>query len=75
VRHGDVEPRQRVLFYDYRANAALYPAWQERLRATQPKTIIFWGRRLHLDGHVVVTEWTCDYGDGIWKDHQHLSHH
>ena len=45
VRHGDVEPRQRVLFYDYRANAALYPAWQERLRATQPKTIIFWGRR------------------------------
>ena len=22
------------------------------------------GRRLHLDGEVVVVEWTCDYGDG-----------
>lgn len=35
---------QLDLFYDYRTNAALYPAWQERLRATQPKTIIFWGQ-------------------------------
>ena len=32
------------MFYDYRTNAALYPAWQERLRTTQPKTIIFWGQ-------------------------------
>lgn len=22
------------------------------------------GRRLHLDGELVVVEWTCDYGDG-----------
>ncbi|MEV7602629.1 hypothetical protein AB0O91_35170 [Kitasatospora sp. NPDC089797] len=22
------------------------------------------GRRLHLDGDVIVVEWTCDYGDG-----------
>ena len=35
---------QLDLFYDYRTNAALYPAWQERLRTTQPKTIIFWGQ-------------------------------
>lgn len=35
---------QLDLFYDYRTNAALYPAWQERLRATQPKTIVFWGQ-------------------------------
>src|SRR6201992_4281879 len=35
---------QLVLFYDYRTNAALYPAWQQRLRVTQPKTIIFWGQ-------------------------------
>lgn len=35
---------QLDLFYDYRTNAALYPVWQERLRATQPKTIIFWGQ-------------------------------
>ena len=35
---------QLDLFYDYRTNAALYPAWQERLRTTRPKTIIFWGQ-------------------------------
>lgn len=35
---------QLDLFYDYRTNAALYPVWQDRLRATQPKTIIFWGQ-------------------------------
>jgi pimeloyl-ACP methyl ester carboxylesterase len=35
---------QLDLFYDYRTNAALYPAWQERLRRTQPKTLIFWGQ-------------------------------
>jgi pimeloyl-ACP methyl ester carboxylesterase len=35
---------QLDLFYDYRTNAALYPAWQQRLRARQPKTLIFWGQ-------------------------------
>jgi pimeloyl-ACP methyl ester carboxylesterase len=35
---------QLDLFYDYRTNAALYSTWQERLRVTQPKTIIFWGQ-------------------------------
>jgi len=35
---------QLDLFYDYRTNAALYPAWQERLRISQPKTLIFWGQ-------------------------------
>jgi len=32
------------LFYDYRTNVPLYPAWQAFLRERQPKTIIFWGQ-------------------------------
>ena len=32
------------LFYDYRTNVALYPAWQAFLREQQPKTQIFWGQ-------------------------------
>lgn len=32
------------LFYDYRTNVPLYPAWQEFLRTHKPKTIIFWGQ-------------------------------
>lgn len=35
---------QLDLFYDYRTNAALYPAWQQFLRDNQPKTLIFWGQ-------------------------------
>jgi pimeloyl-ACP methyl ester carboxylesterase len=35
---------QLDLFYDYRTNAALYSTWQERLRANQPATLIFWGQ-------------------------------
>ena len=35
---------QLDLFYDYRTNPARDPAWQERLRTTQPNTIIFWGQ-------------------------------
>jgi pimeloyl-ACP methyl ester carboxylesterase len=33
------------LFYDYRTNVPLYPAWQRFLRERQPKTLIFWGQR------------------------------
>jgi pimeloyl-ACP methyl ester carboxylesterase len=33
------------LFYDYRSNVPLYPAWQRFLREQQPKTIIFWGQQ------------------------------
>lgn len=29
-----------------------------------PELTLEVGRRLHLDGDVVVVEWTCDYGDG-----------
>ena len=36
---------QLDLFYDYRTNVALYPMWQQFLRARQPKTLIFWGQR------------------------------
>jgi pimeloyl-ACP methyl ester carboxylesterase len=35
---------QLDLFYDYRTNVTLYPAWQACLRERQPKTIIFWGQ-------------------------------
>jgi pimeloyl-ACP methyl ester carboxylesterase len=32
------------LFYDYRTNVPLYPAWQRFMRERQPETIIFWGQ-------------------------------
>jgi pimeloyl-ACP methyl ester carboxylesterase len=35
---------QLDLFYDYRTNVSLYPAWQAFLKEQQPKTIIFWGQ-------------------------------
>ncbi|TCC26852.1 alpha/beta fold hydrolase [Kribbella speibonae] len=35
---------QLDLFFDYRTNAAQYPAWQRRLRRDQPRTLIFWGQ-------------------------------
>jgi len=35
---------QLDLFYDYRTNAALYPAWQASLRDSQPLTLILWGQ-------------------------------
>lgn len=35
---------QLDLFYDYRTNVALYPAWQAFLRKRQPETLIFWGQ-------------------------------
>ncbi len=35
---------QLDLFYDYRTNVALYPQWQQFLRAQQPPTLIVWGK-------------------------------
>lgn len=35
---------QLDLFYDYRTNVELYPAWQKFLRDRQPPTQIFWGQ-------------------------------
>jgi pimeloyl-ACP methyl ester carboxylesterase len=35
---------QLELFYDYRTNIAMYPAWQARLRRDQPRTLICWGQ-------------------------------
>lgn len=35
---------QLDLFYDYRTNVALYPAWQAFLRERQPLTLILWGQ-------------------------------
>ena len=35
---------QTDLFYDYRTNVAAYPKWQEWLRKTQPRLLVFWGK-------------------------------
>lgn len=35
---------QVELFYDYRTNVAAYPAWQQWLRRTKPRTLVLWGR-------------------------------
>jgi pimeloyl-ACP methyl ester carboxylesterase len=35
---------QSDLFYDYRTNVAAYPAWQEWLRTTRPRTLVLWGK-------------------------------
>ena len=35
---------QMDLFYDYRANVALYSKWQKFLQERQPKSLIFWGQ-------------------------------
>lgn len=35
---------QLAMFYDYRRNVPLYPAWQAYLRTHQPPTLIVWGR-------------------------------
>jgi pimeloyl-ACP methyl ester carboxylesterase len=35
---------QLDLFYDYRTNVELYPAWQAFLRERQPETLIIWGQ-------------------------------
>lgn len=35
---------QLDLFYDYRTNAALYPAWQAFMRDHQPLTLVLWGQ-------------------------------
>ena len=36
---------QLDLFYDYRTNVALYPAWQQFLRSRRPETLILWGQQ------------------------------
>jgi pimeloyl-ACP methyl ester carboxylesterase len=35
---------QLDLFYDYRTNLPLYPAWQAYFRERQPPTLVVWGR-------------------------------
>ena len=35
---------QLDLFYDYRTNVDLYPAWQAYLRTYQPPTLVVWGK-------------------------------
>ncbi len=35
---------QLAMFYDYRTNVPLYPAWQKYFRDHQPPTLIVWGK-------------------------------
>ena len=39
---------QLAMFYDYRTNVTLYPAWQQYFRTHQPPTLIVWGRNDHI---------------------------
>jgi pimeloyl-ACP methyl ester carboxylesterase len=39
---------QLALFYDYRTNVTLYPAWQQYFRTHQPPTLIVWGKNDHI---------------------------
>lgn len=43
ARPGILEMRMK-LFYDYRTNPPLYPAWQRFMRTHQPPTLIVWGK-------------------------------
>ena len=44
MRRPNVERLNMDLFFDYRNNPPLYPAWQKLLKDRQPKTLIFWGQ-------------------------------
>lgn len=39
---------QLAMFYDYRTNVTLYPAWQKYFRQHQPPTLIVWGKNDHI---------------------------
>ena len=46
-RYLELPGRDQVmldLLYDYRNNVALYPRWQEYMRANQPPAVIAWGQ-------------------------------
>src|SRR6476659_3351297 len=44
IQRPNAERLNLDLFYDYRTNVPLYPAWQKFLRDHQPDTLIFWGQ-------------------------------
>lgn len=39
---------QLAMFYDYRTNVPLYPAWQQYFRDHQPPTLIVWGKNDYI---------------------------
>ena len=39
---------QLAMFYDYRTNVPLYPAWQQYFRDNQPPTLIVWGKNDYI---------------------------
>ncbi len=48
---------QLDLFYDYRTNVPLYPAWQEYLRTHKPATLVIWGK----NDEIFVAEGAAPY--------------
>jgi len=36
------------MFYDYRTNVPLYPAWQQYFRDYQPPALIVWGKNDYI---------------------------
>jgi pimeloyl-ACP methyl ester carboxylesterase len=58
---------QLDLFYDYRTNVELYPAWQEFLRDHRPQTLIFWGQ------HDIF--FTPEGGEAYLRDLPHAEMH
>jgi len=48
---------QLDLFYDYRTNVPLYPAWQEYFRTHKPATLVIWGK----NDEIFVAEGAAPY--------------
>ena len=44
LQKPEAERIQLDLFYDYRTNVALYPAWQAWLRTQRPPVLVVWGK-------------------------------
>jgi pimeloyl-ACP methyl ester carboxylesterase len=50
-RYLELPGRDQVmldLLYDYQNNVALYPQWQEYMRANQPPALLLWGENDHF---------------------------
>jgi pimeloyl-ACP methyl ester carboxylesterase len=70
-RYLELPGRDQVmldLLYDYRKNVALYPRWQEYMRANRPPTLLPWGRN---DGFF-PTEGARAYLDDLPEAELHL---
>jgi pimeloyl-ACP methyl ester carboxylesterase len=66
-RPGNVDI-QLDLFYDYRTNVPLYPAFQEFFRKYQPPTLIVWGK----NDFIFPAEGAAPYSRDLSKVETHL---